>query len=433
MPAGNTALLAVKIIGDSSGATQALSAVETATGRTAGVTTSAGRDMTGVWTAVAAAMTGCAKAASDLEQATGAVTQIFGEQAPEMMAFAESMQAYGLSTAQAAQMSAVMGAQLKNLGIPMEHVAELTQALIMLGADLAAVMGGTVPQACAALGAALRGEFDTLEQYGITINAAAVEAEALALAESGVTFASESQAKAVATLSLIWEQTTDVQGAAAEETDTLAASMGALRAAVTNLAAQIGGALIPILVPLIQTITDVIVKVSTWIEESELLQIILDAVSVATEFFSSVLDALRPLLQVIADLVGALGDILARVLQPALDAIARALDIVSNALDTIIGWVEKAIDAFERFIDVVHEAIDSLTFWNDKYESSAPPTAFAMPPQRVSRSRVTRAPSSGAAAGGGGVTVYTMFGDPHSIAREIRRLLREDAARLGVS
>ena len=100
--AGKTATLVVKIIGDSTGATAAISSVESATASVTGITAKGGAKMAGVWTGVAAAITASAKAASNLEQATGAVTAIFGDQADEIMTWAESMEQYGLSTSQAA-------------------------------------------------------------------------------------------------------------------------------------------------------------------------------------------------------------------------------------------------------------------------------------------------------------------------------------------
>ena len=401
--AGNTAILAVKIIGDSKDAQKALADLDRSLAATDNATTTAGRNLTGVWTAVAGAALGAVRAASDLEQAMGAVNQVFGEGSDEIMAWAEGMAELGLSSAQAAQAAAILGAQLQNLGIPMEYVATLTTGLIELGADLAAVFGGTVPQAVAALGAAMRGEFDTLERYGITLTADAVAAEATRLASEGLTFASEQQAKAVATLSLIWQQSTAVQGAAEEEADSLASSMAQLRASVTNLAAEVGGYLTPILSTLIGTLADVVTRLSDAIANSEVLQAAFSLLAEVGEALTRVLEAL----------------------QPVLDAIARALDAVGDALATVIGWVESAIDAFQRFTSTVHEAIDALTFWNDTYQASPPPTTMAAGVGVMTRGGVTRAPAPV------NLTINTGVGDPHAIAREIRKVLRRDEQRLG--
>lgn len=399
--AGNTAILAVKIIGDSKDAQKALADLNGSVAAADASTQAAGRSMAGVWTAVAGAALGAVRAASDLEQSMGAVNHVFEDGADEIMVWAESMADYGLSTAQAAQAAAVLGAQLTNLGIPAEHVATVTTELVELGADLAAVFGGSTAQAVGALGAAMRGEFDTLERYGITLTADKVAAEAMALAQQGVTFASEEQAKAVATLSLIQQQATAVQGAAAAEANTLASSTQQLKAEITNLAAEVGGYLTPILSTLIGVLADVIGRISTTISESEVLQAAFSLLAEVGEILAGVLETL----------------------QPVLDAIASALDTVAGALATVIGWVESAIDAFERFIDTIHEALDALTFWNDTYD----PNALDAPPVAMS----ARAGVGQHAPAPVTFNITTGVGDPHAIAREIRKILRRDEQRLG--
>jgi phage-related protein len=423
-----TATLAVRIIGDSTGATKAIAEVEGSVAGLEASTASSGRKMAGVWGAVTAAIVGSAKAASDLEQAAGAVEQIFGEMAPQVMDWAEGMAEYGLSTAQAAQAAAVLGAQLTNLGIPLETSAQLTADLIALGADMAAVFGGTVPQAVGALGAALRGEFDTLERYGISLTAATVEAEAMRLASEGLAFASEQQAKAVATLSLIQQQSTEIVGAAAEESDTLAASMGQLRAQVTNLAAEIGGVLNVVLGPLIGLLGDVIGRVSNLIAESELLTGVTNVLSSAMDRLANLLNAtLVPILERARQTMDSLARLIDTYVMPIVDALSNAFDALADAIGTVVGWVQEAIDWFNSLIGTIHEAIDALTFWNDTYQAS---TSLSAPMPTAAPAALGAAPAALAAAPVT-INVQAGIGDPHSIAREIRRVLRQDDARMG--
>ena len=104
--ASKTAILAIKIIGEAQDAIRALKQTETAVKNTEKTTKKSGKAMAGVWTAVAAAMVQCVRAAGALEQSTNAVSVVFGEQADEMMDWAEGMAVYGLTTAQAAQSAA---------------------------------------------------------------------------------------------------------------------------------------------------------------------------------------------------------------------------------------------------------------------------------------------------------------------------------------
>jgi phage-related protein len=426
--ASGAAILAVRIIGDSTGAQKALGELNQSVGQAEANTSKSGKNMAGVWAAVASGMALCSKQASALEQSTGALEQVFGESADTMLEWAEGMSAYGLSTAQAAQAAAVLGAQLQNLGASQETAAKLTQELTVLAADMAAVMGGTAVDALGALGAAMRGEFDTLERYGITLTAATVEAEAMALASQGVTFASEQQAKAVATLSLIQQQSTAIQGAAIEESDTFAASTQRLRAEISNLAAAIGGPLNAVLGPIIGLFADVIGKTADLISNSELLTAVTNTLSNAMDRLGNILNAtIVPVLDRVRVTIDNLARLIDTYVMPVVDALSNAFDALGDALNSVIGVVQNAINWFENLIATIHEAIDSLTFWNDTYAASTSLSAPLPPVPAATRGvGALAAPTPNVT-----VNVTAGVGDPHAIAREIRRILKLDAARMG--
>jgi hypothetical protein len=277
-----------------------------------------------------------------------------------------------------------------------------------------------------AMGAAMRGEYDSLERFGIALTADAVAQEMARLASEGLTFASEAQAKAVATLSLIQQQATAILGEGEEQTVTMTSAMGHLRASVQNLAAEIGGPLMAVLGPLIETFADVIDKLIVAIEESELLQAVFDLLAGAAEAVKEVLDALAPIIQTVSDVLHDLWAIIDGPVLAVLEALGTALDVIADALSTVIGWVEGAIDAFQRFIDIVHEAVDALTFWNDTYQASAPVPAVAGHGM-IPHTRATEPAGRGTV----NITVQMGVGDPHAVAREIRKILSRDAARLG--
>src|SRR5690606_29087390 len=93
----------------------------------------------------------------------------------------EAADAVGLSQSKYNEFATVVGAQMKNLGLPIGDIASLTDGLIETGADLAAQYGGTTSDAVSALSSLLRGERDPIERYGVSMNEAAVKAEALSL------------------------------------------------------------------------------------------------------------------------------------------------------------------------------------------------------------------------------------------------------------
>lgn len=192
------------------------------------------------------------RAASDLEQSIGGLESVFRDQSGAMHRFAtDAAQAVGLSRDAYNGLATSIGTTLKNAGTPMSELAGSTNDLVTRAADLAATFGGPVTQSSNAMASALRGEFEPLRQYGISLNAAAIEARALA--DSGKSNAREltAQERALATQALIFEQSTDAAGAFARESGTLAGQTERLRASVANLAARAGGVLLPALTSLV--------------------------------------------------------------------------------------------------------------------------------------------------------------------------------------
>lgn len=430
MAGGQVSTLVVQILGDSTGATAAIGATSAATNAIAEDTGNAGRSMAGVWTTVAAGMAMCVKASSDLEQATGALEAIYGENADAMLEWAESMSVYGLSTAQAANAAAVLGSQLLNLGVPMDMTIQLVQGMTVTAANMAAVYGGTVPQALQAMSSALKGNYEMLDNYAISVTAATVQAEALRLAEMGVTFASEEQAKALSALSLIQQQTTAVQGAAEAEQDSLAASTQRLIAEVTNLAAQLGGALSPAISGVIGATASLVGGFSNAITESEILIQITAAVTSVMDSLADILGpVLTPILEVVELLLGNIAKVLEVTLVPALELLNRALQPIVGIMEAISASISTLINWFEQLIDTIFECVDALTFWNDTYESSSAPSGMSMafapiPTIQTRRGFQRTAPTIN-------VTVNAGIGDPHAIATEIRKVLVRDNNRLG--
>lgn len=191
------------------------------------------------------------KAASNLEESMNAVNVVFGSAAKIITDFGESAAtSAGLAQAEFQQMASVLGSALINAGIPLDEAAEKTIELTQRAADMASVFNTSVPEALGAMQAALRGESDPIEKFGVTLSSAAVDAEAAALGFKKVAGQFDAQAKAAARLSLIMKQTDRVAGDFANTSDGLANSSKVLTANMTNLQAQVGGFITPALAEL---------------------------------------------------------------------------------------------------------------------------------------------------------------------------------------
>lgn len=196
--------------------------------------------------------------ASEAEQSYGAVESIFGEHAQGIID--KSKQAateVGVSGREYRELSANMGAMLKNMGTPMDEVAGKSENLVGVAADMAATFGGTTKDAVEAVTSLLRGETDPIERYGVSIKQADIQARMAADGLDGLTGEAEKQAKAQTLLKLLTEQTADAQGQFARETDTAAHKQQVATAKYNDAKEAIGTALLPIMAELADGAADV--------------------------------------------------------------------------------------------------------------------------------------------------------------------------------
>ena len=184
--------------------------------------------------------------ASELEQSVGAISAVFKDQAPIIDAFSKNAATdVGLARGAYQQFATVVGAQLKNLGVPMDQVGQKTNDLITLGADLSAQFGGSTSDAVSALSSLLRGERDPIERYGVSIKQVDIDARKTAMGLDELTGEADRQAEIAATLGILWEQTADAQGTFFRETDTYAHKTQVLNAQLADAKTRLGEALLP--------------------------------------------------------------------------------------------------------------------------------------------------------------------------------------------
>lgn len=199
------------------------------------------------------------------EQNVGAVETVFGRAADGVSRFASnSAQAVGLSSSSYNELSAVTGSALKAAGVPIDELAAKNDELITRGADLASVFGGDTASAVGAMGAAFRGEFDTLEQYGVNLSAEAVNAELAARGQDKLGGAAGEAAKKQAIMDLIMEKSAGSAGNFAKEADTAAGAQQRSTAAWEDASAKLGEVLLPIMT----TMATKVAELATWLTQN---------------------------------------------------------------------------------------------------------------------------------------------------------------------
>lgn len=186
--------------------------------------------------------------AGDLEQSVGAVDAVFKDGAGKMHDFAAAASSsVGISANAYNELASVLGASLKNGGTSIDELGDKTNGLINLGADLASLYGGTTKDAIDAISAALRGEMDPIERYGISLNDAALTAKGLEMGITKTGGAFTTQQKQLITQALLFDQSKDAQGNFAKESDTFAHKIQVANAKMEDMGTKIGGVVLPVI------------------------------------------------------------------------------------------------------------------------------------------------------------------------------------------
>lgn len=189
---------------------------------------------------------GAISQASKLNESQNAVQVVFGKSADQILKFGETAKtSVGLSQAAFQQLVTPLGAMLQNAGI--DDATGKTLELTQRAADMASVFNTDVPTALQAVQAAFRGEIDPIERFGVSMNAAAVEAKALELGFKPIKGEFDASAKAAARYALIMEQTRKVQGDFKNTQGEVANGNRTLSASFQDLQAKLGTKLTPLL------------------------------------------------------------------------------------------------------------------------------------------------------------------------------------------
>lgn len=198
--------------------------------------------------------------ARDLERNLIAVDTVFGDFSNTIDQFSLSAQNFGLSQSEAAKASVFLGSVLKQSGFSMEQVSEQTQRLVELGADLSITYGYDVQEALLGMTALFRGEYDPIEKFGVAMKQSEINAELAARGLDKLEGAERRLAEQQIRLQLLFERSTDAQGAFARGSGTLFAEQQKLEAAINNMLQQAG-------TPLLKTMADLAMAMTPLVEE----------------------------------------------------------------------------------------------------------------------------------------------------------------------
>lgn len=208
-------------------------------------------------------------AATSLAESTSKSRQVFGPLSADVEKFGDTAaRSLGMSKQAAIEAAGTFGNLFTAMGMGVPEAAEMSKGLVTLAADLASFNNLDPTEVLEKLRSGLVGEVEPLRALGVNFNAAEVEAKAFQMGLANASGELDDSAKVQARYALILEKTKTAQGDFARTSDGLANQQRILKAQISDLSAEVGGALIPVLtqlgnivIPVISGISDLAEKI----------------------------------------------------------------------------------------------------------------------------------------------------------------------------
>lgn len=219
--------------------------------------------------------------ATDLNEALNKSNVVFGNSAAEIEAFADSAsKSLGLSKGAALDAAGSFGNLFDQLGFASSATADMSTEMLTLASDFASFHNADITDVIEAQSAAFRGEYDALQKFVPTINAAAVQQKALEQTGKKSTKMLTEQEKAMAAFTFMTENAGAAQGDFAATSKEGANAQRIAAAEMENAKAQLGEKLLPLQakytqlqVKLAQVLMDKVVpaigEVMKWFEQNQ--------------------------------------------------------------------------------------------------------------------------------------------------------------------
>ncbi len=187
------------------------------------------------------------KLASDTAESMSKVDTVFGDSSSAIHDFAKNADKnFGLSERAALDASGTFGNMFTQLGLGTDVASSMSQGMVGLAADLASFHNADITEVIDAQSAAFRGEYDSLQKYVPTINAASVEQKALELTGKKTSDELTAQDKILATNALMHEGAGAATGDFARTQESSANQQRIAAAEAENLQANLGQKLLPV-------------------------------------------------------------------------------------------------------------------------------------------------------------------------------------------
>lgn len=272
--------------------------------------------------------------ASDLNETTSAVRQVFGSAADEIIRFSTTTdRALGETQQEALAGAQTFGIFGKSAGLTGKPLATFSDNLVQLSGDLASFFNTSPEDAAEALSAGLRGESEPLRRYGVLLDDQTLRAKALALGIYDGSGALTQQQRILAAQSVIMQQTSIAQGDFTRTSAGLANQQRVLQAELTSTEVKLGAFFLPTANKLVAYAT------GTFLPSLD-----------------SVIDRVGPRLTSALDDAGPGAK---RLLEKVAPLVEKLADGGANAIPSFIGGLNDMVDAAPGWISALKQVNDA--------------------------------------------------------------------------
>lgn len=219
---------------------------------------------------VVSAMSSAVNASSDLNETISKTAAVFGSSAQGVYEWSKtSAEAMGLSQRAALDVVSGMGNMFIQLGANRDQAISFSQEMVGLSADIASFnnVAGGAEEVLADMRSAFIGEFDPIQKYIPTINAAAVAQRALAMTGKESAQSLTQLDKAMAVQELIITGAGAAVGDFARTSKDLANSQRIAAASLEGFSARIGNAFRPAMTSILNQLIDIGKQVEPYAEQ----------------------------------------------------------------------------------------------------------------------------------------------------------------------
>lgn len=325
---------------------------------------------------------------AQLEQNLGGAQAVFGDFADSINKSAQkAYQTMGLTESEYLSTANKMASLFQGSGMTQQRSMEMTTQAMQRAADVASVMGIDMSQAMDAVTGAAKGNFEMMDNLGVAMNVATLEAYAL---EKGINFkwntASQAQKSELA-MEMFFDRTSQYAGNFKREaTETFSGAFESMRAAAKNVTANMSlgedikpalrelvsttkvflmGNFLPAVKNVISHVPDVIRELGGSVADAILGVFGTDLETVMGELdgifaplkqslsnlFSTVSETVRPLIEAFREYVSsgeAVADV-TNVIKPAIEGLVAVLSTVVNWIAQFINWLNSGSTGAKLF------------------------------------------------------------------------------------